>query len=120
MINPDLFTNISDMLEDVMQASLPKVVHMVSVTDLGQGSEGFRILGVKWLPKGAANRAVDIDGNLKSPPKTKLRMIIPLPVWVRLQTTRNRKTIRTKKKKDKKSTQRSSEKRSGNRGRSAL
>lgn len=65
LINPDLFTSISDMLEDVMQASLPKVVRMVSVDDLGQGSESFRILGVNWLPTGAASQTVDSDGNLK-------------------------------------------------------
>jgi hypothetical protein len=58
LINPDLFTSLSDMLEDVMQASLPKTVRMISVNDLGQGSESFRVLGVK---------SVDVDGNLKSP-----------------------------------------------------
>ena len=67
LINPDLFTSLSDMLEDVMQASLPKMVRMVGVDDLGQGSESFRVLGVKWLPTGAASRSVDVDGNLKSP-----------------------------------------------------
>lgn len=65
LINPDLFTSISDMLEDVMQASLPKVVRMVSVDDLGQGSEAFRILGINWLPTGAASRTVGGDGKLK-------------------------------------------------------
>lgn len=65
LINPDLFTSISDMLEDVMQASLPKVVRMVSVDDLGQGSESFRILGVNWLPTGAASQTVDSDGKLQ-------------------------------------------------------
>ena len=65
LINPDLFASISDMLEDVMQASLPKVVRMVSVDDLGQGSESLRILGIKWLPTGAASRTVDKDGKLK-------------------------------------------------------
>ncbi|KEF62764.1 uncharacterized protein A1O9_00737 [Exophiala aquamarina CBS 119918] len=65
LINPDLFASISDMLEDVMQASLPKVVRMVSVDDLGQGSESFRILGVNWLPTGAASQSVDSDGELK-------------------------------------------------------
>jgi hypothetical protein len=68
LINPDLFTSLSDMLEDIMQASLPKMVRMVSVNDLGQGSESFRVLGVRWLPRGAANQTVDIDGNLKPPP----------------------------------------------------
>ena len=65
LINPDLFISLSDMLEDVMQASLPKWVRMTSVNDLGQGSESFRVLGVKWLSKGAASRSVDVDGNLK-------------------------------------------------------
>jgi Ca2+-dependent lipid-binding protein len=69
LINPDLFTSISDMLEDVMQASLPKVVRMVSVDDLGQGSEAFRILGINWLPTGAASQSVDSDGKLKKPGK---------------------------------------------------
>ncbi|KIW94710.1 uncharacterized protein Z519_04687 [Cladophialophora bantiana CBS 173.52] len=65
LINPDLFTSISDMLEDVMQASLPKVVRMVSVDDLGQGGEAFRILGINWLPTGAASRSVGAEGKLK-------------------------------------------------------
>lgn len=33
-----------------MQASLPKFVRMVSIEDLGQGTEAVRILGIKWLP----------------------------------------------------------------------
>ncbi|OAP54973.1 hypothetical protein AYL99_10673 [Fonsecaea erecta] len=65
LVNPDLFTSISDMLEDVMQASLPKVVRMVSVDDLGQGSEAFRILGINWLPTGAASRSVGADGRIQ-------------------------------------------------------
>ena len=66
LINPDLFTSIADMLEDVMQASLPKIVRMVSVDDLGQGNEAFRILGIRWLPTGAASQTVGEDGELKS------------------------------------------------------
>ena len=50
-----------------MQASLPKVVRMISVDDLGQGSESIRILGVRWLPTGAASRSVAANGKLKSP-----------------------------------------------------
>ncbi|RGP74838.1 hypothetical protein FLONG3_5950 [Fusarium longipes] len=64
LINPDLFASLADTLEDVMQASLPKFVRMVSVDDIGQGSESVRILGVRWLPTGAAARAVDEDGKL--------------------------------------------------------
>src|SRR5437762_13641407 len=42
------------MLEDVMQASLPKLVEMVRVADLGQGNEPLRLLGIRWLREGAA------------------------------------------------------------------
>ena len=66
IINPDLFTSIADILEDVMQASLPKFVRMISVDDLGQGSEALRILGVRWLPTGAASGHVDSDGKVKA------------------------------------------------------
>ncbi|KAH7077374.1 hypothetical protein FB567DRAFT_148889 [Paraphoma chrysanthemicola] len=66
LINPDLFTSISDTLEDVMQASLPSMVRMVAVEDIGQGSEALRILGIRWLPTGAAARSVSSDGKLKS------------------------------------------------------
>lgn len=66
LINPDLFASVVDMLEDVMQASLPKVIRMVSVDDLGQGSEAIRILGIRWLPTAAAAQSVDESGNLKS------------------------------------------------------
>ncbi|PHH86863.1 hypothetical protein CDD83_9645 [Cordyceps sp. RAO-2017] len=66
LINPDLFASLSDTLEDVMQASLPRLVRMVSVEDIGQGSEALRILGVRWLPTGAAAQSVTRDGNLSS------------------------------------------------------
>nr|POE63347.1 meiotically up-regulated gene 190 protein [Quercus suber] len=49
-----------------MQASLPSMVQMVSVDDIGQGSESLRILGIRWLPTGAAARSVASDGKLKS------------------------------------------------------
>lgn len=49
-----------------MQASLPSMVRMVAVEDLGQGSEAFRILGIRWLPTGAAARSVSSNGKLKS------------------------------------------------------
>ena len=71
LVNPDLFTSISDMLEDVMQASLPKVVRMVSVDDLGQGNEAFRVLGINWLPTGAASQTVGADGKLQKAGKQK-------------------------------------------------
>lgn len=49
-----------------MQASLPKMVRMVSVDDLGQGSEPIRILGIKWLPRGAAAKSVSSEGQIVS------------------------------------------------------
>lgn len=69
LINPDLFTSLADTLEDVMQASLPKFVRMISVEDLGQGSEAIRILGIRWLPTGAAAKSVSVNGGTKSTKK---------------------------------------------------
>ena len=66
LINPDLFTSMADTLEDVMQASLPKVVRMISVEDLGQGSESLRVLGISWLPTGKAAESVSADGKVLS------------------------------------------------------
>ncbi|KAF2767431.1 hypothetical protein EJ03DRAFT_147874 [Teratosphaeria nubilosa] len=73
LVNPDLFASLADTLEDVMQASLPRLVQMVAVDDLGQGSEALRILGVRWLPTGAAARSVSADGKLKSAEKSRHR-----------------------------------------------
>ena len=70
LINPDLFISLADTLEDVMQASLPKLIEMVSVNDIGQGSEAIRILGVKWLPTGAAAQSVTEDGKLETKDQT--------------------------------------------------
>ena len=75
LINPDLFTSLADTLEDVMQASLPKMVRMISVEDLGQGSEAIRILGVKWLPTANSAKSVSIDGKVKSPKGTSDRIV---------------------------------------------
>lgn len=69
LMNPDMFISLADTLEDVMQASLPKLVRMISVEDIGQGSEPFRILGVRWLPKGAAGRTVTEDGKVQKQDK---------------------------------------------------
>ncbi|KAI4171605.1 MAG: hypothetical protein LQ348_006907 [Seirophora lacunosa] len=65
IVNPDLFTSLVDTLEDVMQASLPKFVRMISVDDLGQGNEAIRILGIKWLPRGNAQKDVSTNGNVR-------------------------------------------------------
>ncbi|KAI1817216.1 hypothetical protein GGS20DRAFT_80988 [Poronia punctata] len=65
LVNPDLFASLVDQIEDIMQASLPKAIKMVSVDDMGQGSESMRILGVRWLPTGAASQSVGSDGEVK-------------------------------------------------------
>ncbi|RDB18391.1 hypothetical protein Hypma_000357 [Hypsizygus marmoreus] len=54
IVNPALFASVADMLEDALQATLPKLVHGVRVSDIGQGSEPVRILGVRSLGAGAA------------------------------------------------------------------
>ncbi|KAL8790544.1 MAG: hypothetical protein Q9213_000566 [Squamulea squamosa] len=69
LINPDLFTSLADTLEDIMQASLPKLVKMISVQDLGQGNEAIRILGIKWLPTNAT-RNVSVNGQVQESPRT--------------------------------------------------
>ncbi|KAK1058441.1 hypothetical protein LTR74_013410 [Friedmanniomyces endolithicus] len=71
LVNPDLFTSLADELEDIMQASIPKIVRMVSVDDIGQGRESLRILGVRWLPTGAAARSVGSNGKLKKEDQSK-------------------------------------------------
>ncbi|ROW03637.1 hypothetical protein VPNG_07205 [Cytospora leucostoma] len=71
LINPDLFSSLIDTIEDVMQASLPKAIKMVSVDDMGQGNQALRILGVRWLPTGAASRSVGPGGKLENPDKEK-------------------------------------------------
>ncbi|KAI0117940.1 hypothetical protein GGR51DRAFT_271432 [Nemania sp. FL0031] len=65
LVNPDLFASLVDQIEDVMQASLPRAIKMVSVDDMGQGNESIRILGVRWLPTGAASQSVGSDGQLR-------------------------------------------------------
>ena len=51
------------MLEDSMQATLPKLVHGVRVAEVGQGAEAMRLLGVRWLDAGAATREMKEEGD---------------------------------------------------------
>ncbi|KAF8448256.1 hypothetical protein BDZ91DRAFT_853581 [Kalaharituber pfeilii] len=48
-INSDLFKPVTDMLEDVMQASIPSIVQQIRIRDIGQGNEPVRILSMRWL-----------------------------------------------------------------------
>lgn len=50
LINPDMFAGPIDMIEDVMQASLPKFISAVRIADVGQGTNPFRIISMRALP----------------------------------------------------------------------
>ncbi|KAJ7207301.1 hypothetical protein B0H12DRAFT_1159021 [Mycena haematopus] len=63
IVNPALFTSVSDMLEDALQASLPSLIHGVRVADIGQGSEAVRILAIRALESDDATRSSDDEGD---------------------------------------------------------
>ncbi|KAF8216386.1 hypothetical protein K438DRAFT_1703242 [Mycena galopus ATCC 62051] len=63
IVNPALFTSVADMLEDALQASLPKLIHGVRVADIGQGSEALRILAIRGLESGDATQSSDDEGD---------------------------------------------------------
>jgi len=50
LINPDMFIGVADMLEDVMQASVPGIIENVRVAEINQGGNPFRILSLRALP----------------------------------------------------------------------
>ena len=45
-----MFISVADMVEDILQQSLPSFVDAVRITDLGQGSNPFRITSIRALP----------------------------------------------------------------------
>lgn len=50
LINPEMFAAVADTLEDVMQASVPRVINNVRVAEIDQGSNPIRILSLRALP----------------------------------------------------------------------
>ncbi|KAG8802943.1 hypothetical protein FRC17_006309 [Serendipita sp. 399] len=50
IINPDMFKSTVDMLEDIMQASVPAFIHSVRIPDLGLGNNPLRITSLRALP----------------------------------------------------------------------
>ncbi len=50
LVNPEMFTSVADMVEDIMQQSLPGFVDAVRISDLGQGDNPFRIVSMRALP----------------------------------------------------------------------
>jgi hypothetical protein len=50
LINPDMFSAVADMLEDVMQASVPGIIENVKVNDISQGTNPLRVISLRALP----------------------------------------------------------------------
>lgn len=50
LMNPDMFASVVDILEDVMQASIPGVIETVRVADISQGAIPMRLLSLRSLP----------------------------------------------------------------------
>lgn len=57
------FKSLVDMIEDVMQGSLPSFIYSVRVSDMSQGSNPFRITSIRSLPD------ADIDDALVDLPQ---------------------------------------------------
>ncbi|KAH8101901.1 hypothetical protein BXZ70DRAFT_932402 [Cristinia sonorae] len=49
LINPEMFVPVVDMVEDILQASLPGVVDAVRIADIGQGTNPIRIVSMRAL-----------------------------------------------------------------------
>lgn len=56
IINPDMFTSTVDMLEDIMQASVPTFIHSVRIPNLGLGYNPLRITALRALPDAELDR----------------------------------------------------------------
>ncbi|KAI0267273.1 hypothetical protein BC834DRAFT_822647 [Gloeopeniophorella convolvens] len=50
ILNPSLFDSLIDMVEDIMQGSVPSFIHSVRISDLGLGSAPLRITSIRALP----------------------------------------------------------------------
>lgn len=49
LVNPEMFVPIADMVEDVLQASLPGFIDAVRIADIGQGTNPIRIVSMRAL-----------------------------------------------------------------------
>ncbi|KAI0753253.1 hypothetical protein C8Q80DRAFT_1229046 [Daedaleopsis nitida] len=50
IINTDLFSSLVDMVEDIMQSSVPSFIHSVRIADIALGSNSGRITAIRSLP----------------------------------------------------------------------
>ncbi|KZV99954.1 hypothetical protein EXIGLDRAFT_723122 [Exidia glandulosa HHB12029] len=62
LIDPALFVSIIDMIEDVMQMSLPSFIEAVRVSDFGLGTNPLRILSMRALPNESVDPKKDENG----------------------------------------------------------
>lgn len=62
-VNPEIFGPMVDLLEDVMQNSIPSIVTNVKVVNVGQGSTPVRVLSIRWLDEDNENdrKAADTE-----------------------------------------------------------
>ncbi|EIW58918.1 uncharacterized protein TRAVEDRAFT_48061 [Trametes versicolor FP-101664 SS1] len=81
ILNADLFSSLIDMLEDIMQSSVPKFIHSVRVADmgLGLGSNAGCVTSIQSIPDAKTHdtgnpgdaqdtlSAMGIDGDMVSP-----------------------------------------------------
>lgn len=62
LVNPEMLTPVADTIEDIMQASAPKVVENVRIAEIDQGNNPLRILSMRALPD---NQVQDLKDNIR-------------------------------------------------------
>ncbi|KAI0050335.1 hypothetical protein FA95DRAFT_1555850 [Auriscalpium vulgare] len=62
ILNPSLFDSLVDMIEDIMQSSVPSFVHSVRISDLGLGREPIRITSLRAIPDSENDDAMQTLG----------------------------------------------------------
>ncbi|RPD52908.1 hypothetical protein L226DRAFT_617720 [Lentinus tigrinus ALCF2SS1-7] len=62
IFNTDMFSSLMDMLEDIMQSSVPSFIHSVRVADLGLGSNAGRITSIRSLPDVKSRDTGEVHG----------------------------------------------------------
>ncbi|KAH9830601.1 uncharacterized protein C8Q71DRAFT_785114 [Rhodofomes roseus] len=74
IVNPDMFSSLVDMLEDIMQSSAPSFVHSIRIADLGLGRNAARITSIRSLPDAGdskngdeISKSLEVDSEDMSP-----------------------------------------------------
>ncbi|KAK4688253.1 hypothetical protein P7C73_g1870, partial [Tremellales sp. Uapishka_1] len=70
LVDPAMFISIADMVEDILQQSLPGFVDAVRITDLGQGSNPLRITSIRALPDQPGDQGYPKEGWINQGDKT--------------------------------------------------